>query len=77
MIVVCFKVSWRLYRASADPFVRALSLGYVIGLIGLLWQSVGVNTFIIVRIMEPFWFLTAIVMKLSQMEGEGEKTFRA
>lgn len=74
MIGVCFKVSWRLYRGSADPFVRTLSLGYVLGLIGLLWQSVGVNTFIIVRIMEPFWFLTAIVMKLSQLEGEGGKT---
>jgi len=74
MIVVCFKVSWRLSRDSADSFVRALSLGYIIGLIGLLLQSTGVNTFIIVRIMEPFWFLTAIIMKLSQMEGEGEKT---
>lgn len=74
MIGVCFSVSWRLYRASADPFVRALSFGYIIGLIGLLWQSTGVNTFIIVRIMEPFWFLTAIVMKLSQLEGEGERT---
>lgn len=74
MIVVCFRVSWRLYRASADPFVRAISLGYIIGLIGLLWQSTGVNTFIIVRIMEPFWFLTAVVMKLSQLEGEGERT---
>lgn len=73
MIAVCFKSAWRLYRASADPFVRCISFGYIIGLIGLLWQSTGVNTFIIVRIMEPFWFLTAIVMKLSQLEGEGEK----
>jgi len=76
MIIVCFKVPWRLYRASADPFVRSLSLGYIIGLIGLLWQSTGVNTFIIVRIMEPFWFLTAIIMKLSQMEEEGENSTR-
>ncbi|MDD5208562.1 MAG: O-antigen ligase family protein [Elusimicrobiales bacterium] len=73
MIVVCFKVSWRLYHKSDDPFVRTLSLGYIIGLIGLLWQSIGVNTFIIVRIMEPFWFLTAIIMKLAQLEPEGEK----
>lgn len=74
MIIVCFRVSWRLYCASADPFVRAISLGYIIGLIGLLWQSTGVNTFIIVRIMEPFWFLTAVVMKLSQQEKEVERT---
>jgi len=72
MIVVCFRVSWKLYRSSSDPFTRTLALGYIIGLIGLLWQSVGVNTFIIVRIMEPFWFLTAIIMKLSSLEEKGE-----
>jgi hypothetical protein len=33
-------------------------------MIGLLFQAVGVNTFITVRIMEPFWFLTALVMAL-------------
>lgn len=68
MIAVCFRVAWSLYRDSSDSFSRALAFGYLIGLIGLLVQSVGVNTFIIVRIMEPFWFLTAIVMKVSQLE---------
>ncbi len=68
MIYVCFKVAWRLYRGSGYPFTRAIALGYIIGLSGLMAQSVGVNTFIIVRIMEPFWFLTAIVMKLQQLE---------
>jgi hypothetical protein len=73
LITVCFKSAWRLYRRSADPFIRALSLGYVIGLIGLLWQSVGVNTFIIVRVMEPFWFLTAVIMKMAYLEEQGAK----
>lgn len=73
MIWVCFSVSWRLYRKSGDAFVRTLSLGYVIGLAGLLWQSVGVNTFIIVRIMEPFWFLTAVIMKLYSLEEKGDE----
>lgn len=74
MIAVCFKVSWRLYRASGDPFVRAICYGYVVGLIGLLWQSVGVNTFIIVRIMEPFWFLTALIMVLHRNLPELNRT---
>ena len=73
MIVVCFKTAMRLYRTSQDSFTRALALGYVIGLVGLMAQSVGVNTFIIVRIMEPFWLLTAIIMKLSQLEGQPEE----
>lgn len=68
MISVCFRVSWRLYRGSKHSFTRALALGYILALIGLLVQSIGVNTFIIVRIMEPFWFLTAIIMKMQQLE---------
>jgi hypothetical protein len=74
MIYVCFKVAWRLYRGSQEPFVRSIALGYIIGLIGLLFQSTGVNTFIIVRIMEPFWFLTAVVMKMAQMQEPAAKS---
>jgi hypothetical protein len=35
-------------------------------LVGLLFQSLGVNSFIIIRIMEPFWFLTALIMVLNR-----------
>lgn len=62
MIAVAFRTSWRVHRKAEDPLFRGLALGYMVGLVGLLAQSVGVNTFIIVRIMEPFWFLTALMM---------------
>lgn len=65
---------WMLYRlfytakvvfnAYSDPIIRALSLGFMISLVGLLFQSFGVNTFIIVRIMEPFWFIAALLSVL-------------
>jgi hypothetical protein len=38
------------------------------GFIGLLFHALGANTFIIVRIMEPFWFLAGIVMMLEEIE---------
>jgi hypothetical protein len=37
--------------------------------VGLLVHSVGANTFIIVRIMEPFWFLTALIVMIPRFEG--------
>jgi hypothetical protein len=36
--------------------------------IGLLVHAIGSNTFIIVRIMEPFWFFAGIVLMLPELE---------
>jgi hypothetical protein len=52
-------------------------VGYLAGLVGLLVHSVGANTFIIVRIMEPFWFLTALIVMIPRFEGaEGPGSVR-
>lgn len=65
----------RAYRSSVDSLFRGLSLGYLAGFFAMLTHSIGANTFIIVRIMEPFWFLTAMVIMIPQIEKtEGEKT---
>ncbi|MBD3165370.1 hypothetical protein GF324_02115 [bacterium] len=44
-----------------------MAIGYYAGFWGLLTHGIGANTFIIVRIMEPFWFLTALVIMLPDM----------
>ena len=56
------------YRRARDPLFRGLSLGFLAGLIAMLAHSVGSNTFIIVRIMEPFWVLAAMVIKLPEIQ---------
>ncbi|RKY58074.1 MAG: hypothetical protein DRP94_07300 [Candidatus Latescibacterota bacterium] len=58
------------YRRARDPLFKGLSLGFLAGLMAMLGHSVGCNTFIIVRIMEPFWFLAAMVMKVPEIEAE-------
>jgi len=52
------------FRTLRDPEERGLALGFLAGTVGLLVHAIGANTFIIVRIMEPFWFFAAIVVTL-------------
>lgn len=69
MIVVIFKNAMLLFKFTEDNYVRGFCVGYIAGLIGLLTHALGAETFIIVRIMEPFWFLTAILVSVERMEG--------
>lgn len=45
-----------------DWFGRGLSLGVTACVIGLIVHSLGTISFLIIRIMEPFWFLVALVV---------------
>ncbi len=40
---------------------KAVAAGFACSCVGLAAHGVGANTFVIIRIMEPFWFLTAVV----------------
>jgi hypothetical protein len=51
-------------RSLEDGEERGLAVGFVAGLVGLLTHAIGANTFIIVRIMEPFWFFAAVIVAL-------------
>ena len=59
-----FIYSLRSLRNAEDEWSQGLVLGFFAGFIGLLTHAFGANTFIIVRIMEPFWFLAAVVIML-------------
>ena len=50
-----FKLGFTNLGQVSDPFNRGLIKGFIAGFIGLLFHAIGANTFIIVRIMEPFW----------------------
>jgi len=68
IIVACFQTGWRNYNdPNIDDFGKGLSLGYLCSLMGLLAMGVAAEVFIIIRIMEPFWFLTAIIVALPEV----------
>ncbi|MGD1152452.1 MAG: O-antigen ligase family protein [Syntrophales bacterium] len=56
------------YRGTADSLFSGLSLGYLAGFTAMVTHGIGTNTFIIVRIMEPFWFLTAMIIMIPSIE---------
>lgn len=55
-------------RLVKTPYFKGLAVGFLAGFIGLLFHALGANTFIIVRIMEPFWFLAGIIAVLPEIE---------
>jgi len=68
---------WAIFRqgnmvfwGTSDTLHKGLSMGFLAGFIGLLFHSIGANTFIIVRIMEPFWFVLAMVVMIPELESE-------
>ncbi|NLO90931.1 MAG: hypothetical protein GX410_02900 [Elusimicrobia bacterium] len=68
-----FEVGMRLYRIGDEPWMRGVGLGTMLVVGGLLLQSFTSNTFIIVRIMQPFWFLVALTCRLYALSAEGHE----
>jgi O-antigen ligase len=68
---------WGIYKAgrfaieasvySGDVFAQGLSVGFLAGFFGLLVHAMTAATFILIRIMEPFWFFMAIIVLLPQL----------
>lgn len=65
---------WRILRLAFDRlkestgfYSKGLIVGYLSGFIALIFHSIGANTFIIVRIMEPFWLFTGIIVSLPEL----------
>jgi len=67
-----FRFILETHRIASDNFGKGLTMGVFAGFVSLLLHSVGSNTFIIVRIMEPFWFLMGLLVVLYDIEKDKE-----
>jgi len=68
LIFNIFRQSYDIFRETSEPFGKGLCMGFIAGFVGLLVHAIGANTFIIVRIMEPFWFVLAMVIMIPKLE---------
>jgi O-antigen ligase len=73
LLVSVFRLLRSRLRQTEDPFCKGLIMGFTAGFVGLLVHSIGTNTFIIVRIMEPFWFFAGIVAVLPATDPAEER----
>jgi O-antigen ligase len=62
------KHSLSVLKKINDELYKGLTLGFITGFIGLTIHAVTANTFIIIRIMEPFWFIAGIIMVLPTLQ---------
>ena len=63
-----FKVSLNNLKRLKTPYFQGLGIGFFAASVGLVVHALGANTFIIVRIMEPFWFFAGIIVVMPAME---------
>ena len=64
LLLSVLKGAYAVYLEMVDPFDRGLAMGFIAGTFGLLAHAIGSNTFIVIRIMEPFWLFAGIVLML-------------
>ena len=68
LLYAIFKLILSNLKLVRSRYARGIVIGFLAGYIGLLFHAIGANTFIIVRIMEPFWFFVGIVAMLPALE---------
>ncbi len=64
------KYSVKIYKLLDNNWYKGLVIGFIGATAGLFMHATTSNTFIIVRIMGPFWFVTAIVLSLPRVLGK-------
>jgi len=68
LLATLFKLVIKQYRILTDSFYKGITLGFIAGFMGILAHALTSNTFMIVRIMEPFWFVTALIIMIPTIQ---------
>ena len=60
--------TWKASKNAKIPFFKYFAQGFFIATIAMIVHGIGANTFIIIRIMEPFWLVSGLVMSIPGIE---------
>jgi len=70
LLVRLYGVARQASLATAHhPLATSITIGFLAAFVGLLVHALSAATFIIIRIMEPFWFIFAMVVVLPELVG--------
>ncbi|MGH7164418.1 MAG: O-antigen ligase family protein [Nitrospiraceae bacterium] len=72
MIFRLWKRAREAFLTEQDRFCKGLAHGFLLAIVVAMVHAIGANTFIIIRIMEPFWLCAGLVMLLPTLEGKAE-----
>ncbi len=72
LLFAIFRLIRSTWEQVQEPLHRGLLKGFAAGYVGMLFHAIGANTFIIVRIMEPFWFVVGLITVLPALEASPE-----
>ena len=68
LLYVLQKKVFSIYKTSVIPLFKAYALGFYIANYAMYVHGIGANTFIIIRIMEPYWLLAGLAMCIPEIE---------
>lgn len=67
LLLKAWVLSLGVFRRARDELEKGLTMGYLAGFAGLLVHGLSANTFIIGRIMEPFWFTLGMIVMIPRL----------
>ncbi|MFA7158858.1 MAG: O-antigen ligase family protein [Kiritimatiellia bacterium] len=70
MIWRLLQETWKVQRDCKDDFLRGAALGFFCGIIAMLVHAISANSFIIIRIAEPFWLLAGLMLLIPALDEE-------
>jgi hypothetical protein len=68
LLLKILQIAQKRKKEAHSPFYKGLTCGFLAGTIGLITHSLFAATFILIRIMEAFWFVAAIISVLDRIK---------
>ena len=68
LIIALIKAGWHSLQASRSPLGKGLATSFLVSTAALMVHALSANTFIIIRIMEPYWFLAGLTVMAPLVE---------
>ncbi len=61
-------ITYKIYKNAQIPFFKAFAMGFFVATLAMMTHGLGANTFIIIRIMEPFYLVCGLVLAIPEIE---------